>query len=162
MKSEIGIIYKSKANEAIIDKLLKQYSLSFEELFTVSPKVFMSSTHPLAEKECLSLDKLNGYPYLSFEQGEHNSFYYSEEILSEYIRPKNIKISDRATLSNLLIGLNGFTIGTGIVNEELNGKNIISKPLISDEEIKIGIITRNNVRLSVYAETYKKFLKSLV
>lgn len=83
-------------------------------------------------------------------------------ILSEYIRPKNIKISDRATLSNLLIGLNGFTIGTGIVNEELNGKNIISKPLISDEEIKIGIITRNNVRLSVYAETYKKYLKSLV
>ena len=162
MKSEIGIIYKSKANEAIIDKLLKQYSLSFEELFTVSPKVFISSTHPLAEKECLTLDELNDYPYLSFEQGEHNSFYYSEEILSEYIRPKNIKISDRATLSNLLIGLNGFTIGTGIVNEELNGKNIISKQLISDEEIKIGIITRNNVRLSVYAETYKKFLKSLV
>lgn len=139
MKSEIGIIYKSKANEAIIDKLLKQYSLSFEELSTLSPKVFMSSMHPLAYKEQLTLDELNDYPYLSFEQGEHNSFYYSEEILSEYIRPKNIKISDRATLSNLLIGLNGFTIGTGIVNEELNGKNIISKPLVSDEEIKIGV-----------------------
>ena len=162
MKSEIGIIYKSKANEAIIDKLLKQYSLSFEELSTLSPRVFMSSLHPLAYKECLTLDELNDYPYLSFEQGEHNSFYYSEEILSEYIRPKNIKISDRATLSNLLIGLNGFTIGTGIVNEELNGKNIISKPLVSDEEIKIGVITRNNMRLSVYAETYKNLLKSLV
>ena len=122
----------------------------------------MSSLHPLAYKECLTLDELNDYPYLSFEQGEHNSFYYSEEILSEYIRPKNIKISDRATLSNLLIGLNGFTIGTGIVNEELNGKNIISKPLVSDEEIKIGVITRNNMRLSVYAETYKNLLKSLV
>lgn len=83
MKSEIGIIYKSKANEAIIDKLLKQYSLSFEELSTLSPRVFMSSLHPLAYKECLTLEELNDYPYLSFEQGEHNSFYYSEEILSE-------------------------------------------------------------------------------
>ena len=78
------------------------------------------------------------------------------------ITPANLKISDRATLSNLLIGLNGFTIGTGIVNEELNGKNIISKPLVSDEEIKIGVITRNNMRLSVYAEIYKNLLKSLV
>lgn len=162
MKSEIGIIYKSKANEAIIDKLLKQYSLSFEELFTLSPKVFISSMHPLADMESLTLEDLSDYPYLSFDQGEHNSFYYSEEILSEYIRPKNIRISDRATLSNLLIGLNGYTVGTGIVNEELNGKDIISKPLVSDEEIKIGIITRNNVRLSVYAETYKEILKSLI
>ncbi len=162
MKSEIGILYKSKANEPIIDKLLRQYSLSFEELFTLSPKVFISSMHPLADKEALTLEELYDYPYLSFEQGEYNSFYYSEEILSEYIRPKNIKISDRATLSNLLIGLNGYTVGTGIVNEELNGKDIISKPLVSDEEIKIGIITRNNVRLSVYAQTYTEILKSLI
>jgi len=162
MKSEIGILYKSRANETIIDKLLKQYSLSFEALFTLSPRVFISSMHPLAGREALSLDELSDYPYLSFDQGEHNSFYYSEEILSEYIRPKNIKISDRATLSNLLIGLDGYTVGTGIVNEELNGKNIISKPLISDEEIKIGIITRNNVRLSVYAKTYTEILRSLI
>ena len=162
MKSELGILYKSKANEAIIDKILKQYSLEFEELFRLSPKVFMSSLHPLAHKECITLEELNDYPYLSFDQGDHNSFYYAEEILSEYIRPKNIKISDRATLSNLLIGLNGFTIGTGVVNEELNGKNIISKPLVSDEEIRIGIITRNNVSLSVYAETYMEIIKSLI
>ena len=122
----------------------------------------MSSLHPLAHKECITLEELNDYPYLSFDQGDHNSFYYAEEILSEYIRPKNIKISDRATLSNLLIGLNGFTIGTGVVNEELNGKNIISKPLVSDEEIRIGIITRNNVSLSVYAETYMEIIKSLI
>ena len=118
--------------------------------------------HPLAKKDVLTLEELSEYPYLSFEQGEHNSFYYSEEILSEYIRPKNIKISDRATLSNLLIGLDGYTIGTGIINEDLNGKDIISKPLISDEEIKIGIITRNNVQLSVYAHTYIEIIKSLI
>ena len=162
MKSEVGILYKSKANEAIIDKLLRQYSLSFEELFTLSPKVFISSAHPLAYKDKLTLEELSDYPYLSFEQGDYNSFYYSEEILSEYIRPKNIKISDRATLSNLLIGLNGYTVGTGIINEDLNGKDIISKPLISDEEIKIGIIKRNNVRLSIYAETYTEILKRLI
>ena len=162
MKSEIGILYKSKANGPIIDKLLRQYSLSFEELFTLTPRVFISSMHPLAKKDALTLEELSEYPYLSFEQGEHNSFYYSEEILSEYIRPKNIKISDRATLSNLLIGLDGYTIGTGIINEDLNGKDIISKPLISDEEIRIGIITRNNVRLSLYAETYTEILKSLI
>ncbi len=162
LTSELGIIYKSNANEAIIEKLLKQNSLIFEYLFTVKPHVFLSKTNPLSEKSEISLEELSGYPYISFEQGSNNSFYYSEEILSEYVREKNIKISDRATLSNFIIGLDGYTIGTGMTNEDLNGENIISVPLKSDEVIRIGIIKRSNIKLSIYAEKYIELLKSLV
>ena len=44
--------------------------------------------------------------------------------------PKNIMVRDRATLFNLLIGLNGFTVCSGVLDAELNGENIIAKPLI--------------------------------
>ncbi len=162
LTSELGIIYKSNANEAIIDKMLKQNSLVYDYLFTVKPHVFLSKSNPLSAKKELSIEELSSYPYISFEQGSNNSFYYSEEILSEYVREKNIKISDRATLSNLIIGLDGYTVGTGMTNEDLNGKDIISIPLISDEVIRIGIIKRSNIRLSVYAEKYIQLMKELV
>lgn len=100
LKSEIGILYVSSKNEEIIMKMLKQSELKFEELFMAKPHVFISSKHPLAEKECITLDELENYPYLSFEQGEYNSFYFSEEILSTLDRKKNIKVRDRATLFN--------------------------------------------------------------
>lgn len=107
LKSELGILYISSKNEEIIMKLLRQHQLIFEELFTATPHVFISSTHPLADKSVLSLEDLEEYPYLSFEQGDYNSFYFSEEILSTLDRKKNIKVRDRATLFNLAVGLNG-------------------------------------------------------
>lgn len=162
LTSEIGIIYKSKANEGIIDKLLNQHSLVFEEIFTVKPHVFLCKSNPLACQKEISLEELSSYPYISFEQGNNNSFYYSEEVMSEYVRTKNIKTSDRATLSNLLIGLNGYTVGTGITDEDLNGKDIVSIPLKSDEIIRIGIIRRSNIVRSIYAERYTQLLKDLV
>lgn len=159
LKSEIGILYVSSKNEEIIMKLVRQNGLKFEELFTAKPHVFISSRHPLAEKEVISLEDLEEYPYLSFEQGEYNSFYFAEEILSTLDRKKNIKVRDRATLFNLVIGLNGYTVSTGVISRELNGENIIARPLLVDEWMKIGTIMQKSMPLSRYGNAYMESLQ---
>ena len=159
LKSEIGILYVSSKNEEIIMKLIKQHDLKFEELFTAKPHVFISSKHPLADKEVITLEDLEEYPYLSFEQGEYNSFYFAEEILSTLDHKKNIKVRDRATLFNLVIGLNGYTVSSGVISKELNGENIIARPLLVDEYMKIGTITQKNMPLSRYGVAYMEALK---
>lgn len=159
LKSEIGILYTSLKNESVLLKLLKQNGLKFEELFVAQPHVFISSKHPLSSKDVLTLEELENYPYLSFEQGEYNSFYFSEEILSTLDRSKNIKVRDRATLFNLVIGLNGYTVSSGVINQELNGEHIIAKPLAVEETMRIGTITQKNMPLSRYGTAYLEYLK---
>ena len=159
LKSEIGILYTSSQNEKIIQKIISQNGLKFEPLFTAKPHVFISSEHPLAHKKVLTLEELEEYPYLSFEQGDYNSFYFSEEILSTLDRSKNIKVRDRATLFNLVIGLQGYTVSSGVISKELNGETIIAKPLAVDETMRIGIITQKNMPLSRYGTAYVEYLK---
>lgn len=160
LKSEVGILYLSRENENIIGKIITESGLIFEELFTASPHVFISYRHPLAEKECISLYDLKNYPYLCFEQGDYNSFYFSEEILSSISREMTIKVRDRATLFNLAVGLDGYTISTGIISHELNGENIIARPLDIDECIRIGTVTRKNMTLSRLGTAYMNALKN--
>lgn len=159
LKSEIGILYVSSRNEEIIMKLIKQSGLKFEELFVAKPHVFISSRHPLAERKAISMEDLEEYPYLSFEQGDYNSFYFAEEILSTLDRKKNIKVRDRATLFNLVIGLNGYTVSSGVISRELNGENIIARPLLVDEAMRIGTITQKNMPLSRYGNVYMEALQ---
>ena len=134
MKSEIGILYLNDFNKEVLKKLIKANELTFTELFKAQPHVFISTKHPLAQKDAVSMEELKEYPYLSYEQGEHNSFYFSEEIFSTVVRSKNIRVRDRATLFNLLIGLNGYTVCSGVIDKELNGENIIAVPLKEDRK----------------------------
>ncbi len=159
LKSEIGILYTSSKNEEVIMKFIRQSDLLFEELFVAKPHVFLSSRHPLATKATLSIEDLEDYPYLSFEQGEYNSFYFSEEILSTLDRRKNIKVRDRATLFNLVIGLDGYTVSSGVISRKLNGANIIAVPLLVEEYMRIGTIRQKNMPLTQYGESYMKALK---
>lgn len=160
LKSEIGILYTCTKNEEVLMKIIKQNGLVFEKLFIAKPHVFISSKHPLAKKDIITLEDLEEYPYLSFEQGDYNSFYFSEEILSTLDRNKNIKVSDRATLFNLAIGLNGYTVSSGVISKELNGENIIAKPLMVDEYMCIGTIVHKNMILSRYGKAYMEALKN--
>lgn len=91
-------------------------------------------------KNALTLEDLAPYPRLSYEQGEHNSFYFSEEILSTLDSKKDIQVRDRATLFNLLIGLDGYTICSGVISEALNGPNIRAIPLLVDDYMEIGYL----------------------
>lgn len=157
--SELGILYLSESNEDVLCKLFKKNDLVFEEIFEASPHIFISKNHPLADKDCISLEDLRPYPYLVYEQGERNSFYFSEEFLSVLDMPKSIEVRDRATLFNLAIGLNGFTVSSGVIDKELNGEDIIAKPLIMDCSMHIGIIKKKNIMLSRYANTYIEALQ---
>ena len=154
MKSEIGILFQNDFNEAVIGKLLKSHDLEFHLLFVAKPHVFISRKHPLAEKNVITNEELEQYPYLSFEQGEHNSFYFSEEIFSPSERKKNIRVRDRATLFNLLIGLNGYTVCSGVIDKKLNGKDIIAVPLADESEMRIGYIVHKKGVLSRLGNTY--------
>lgn len=162
LRSEIGILYFSDFNKKVIEKILKESDLQFHPLFVAEPHVFISSEHPLADKLILDIEDLNEFPCLSFEQGEYNSFYYSEEILSTSVYKKKILVSDRATLFNLLVGMNGYTISSGVINKDLNGEQIKSVRLRTDENMLIGYITNKKVSLSHLAAVYIDKLKSVI
>lgn len=158
MKSEIGILFLNDFNEKVLQKLLASQDLLFHSLFVAKPHVFLSRKHPLAGQEVITNEQLEEYPYLSFEQGEHNSFYFSEEIFSISERKKNIRVRDRATLFNLLIGLNGYTVCSGVIDKKLNGKDIIAVPLADEGDMRIGYITHKKGRISPLGETYLEAL----
>lgn len=154
MKSELGILYLDDENKNVITRALREKELVFTPLFEAKPHVFISSAHPLATKKTVDWDDLSPYPYLSFEQGEHNSFYYAEERYSRVLRKKNIRVRDRATLFNLLIGLNGYTICSGVIDENLNGENIIAVPLKEQGLMQIGYIHHKKAVLGKLAQAY--------
>ena len=161
LKSEIGVLYLSSRNENVISKLIKKNNLIFEPLFTAPLHVFISKKNPLAKKKKIKLTDLTPFPYLTYEQGDFNSFYFAEEPLTEidFDCPKNIQVRDRATLFNLLIGLDGYTICSGIISHELNGPEIIARPLDCKEHMTVGIITRKSMNLSRYSTAYIEAIK---
>lgn len=154
LRSEIGILYLNEFNSQVLTKLLREGNLSFTELFRAKPHIFVSAGNPLAQQDYVTLEDLEPYPCLSFEQGEYNSFHFAEEILSTLSHAKSIHVSDRATLFNLLIGLNGYTISTGVISQDLNGNGIVAIPLKLEEVITVGYVTHRHVSLSRLGESY--------
>jgi len=158
-KSEIGILYLSDFNRKIITKLLRTNNLEFHKLIACKPYVYLWKGHPLSKLASIRFDQLSDYPCLSFEQGDNGSFYFSEEIFStnEYLR--TIKANDRATMLNLMVGLNGYTLCSGIICEELNGTDYIAVPLEDDGDsvsnnMEIGYIVKKDILLSSMGELY--------
>lgn len=158
MRSEIGILFLNDFNGAVLSKILKSHDLEFHQLFVAKPHVFISRNHPLSDQSVITNEQLAPYPYLSFEQGEHNSFYFSEEIFSVSERKKNIRVRDRATLFNLLIGLNGYTVCSGVIDKKLNGEDIIAVPLAEESDMRIGYITHRKGLISRLGNTYLEAL----
>jgi len=161
LKSEVGILYINDYNKNIILKLLEENNLEYKLLFRAKPHIFTSSNNPLAMKNSVTLEDLKDYPYLSFEQGDNNSFYFSEEILSQIKKSKNIRVRDRATLFNLAIAINGYTISSGVLDKDLNS-GIIGIPLDVDDYMDIIVITHKNIILSDMALFYIQSLRKYI
>ncbi len=153
-RSEIGILYLNDFNRQVLTKLFDEYGLEFHELLNCGIYVYMAKTHPLATKKEISIEELDDYPCLSFDQGTHNSFYFAEEVLSTYQYKRLIKASDRATLLNMMKGLNGYTLCSGIICEDLNGDDYCAVRLDSNEEMTIGYIIRKGVTISKLGRHY--------
>lgn len=161
-RSELGVLFLSHFNRDVILRLIDSADLKFTPLFTAKPHVFVSRNNPLANKKKVTLKDLKAYPRLTYEQGINNSFYFSEELHSVEESPKNIIVTDRATLFNLVIGLNGYTISSGILSSDLNGTEIVSVPLVSDEIMEIGYIEVINRPLNSVSLRYLEHLKEYI
>lgn len=161
-RSELGVLFLSKFNRDVMHRIIQNADLKFTSLFTAMPHVFVSRDNPLAGKESVTLEELRDFPRLTYEQGINNSFYYAEELHSTEESPKSIIVTDRATLFNLLIGLNGYTISSGILSSDLNGTNIVSIPLESDEVMEIGYIAPTDRELSHFSKRYLEHLKNYI
>lgn len=153
-KSEIGILYLNDFNSKILTKLFHEFNLEFHELLKCSIYVYMWKGHPLADRDEIELSELLEYPCLSFEQGEYNSFYFAEEVLSTYEYKRLIKADDRATFLNLMVGLNGYTLCSGIICEKLNGSEYCAVRLKSDEVMTIGYLARKGAPISSLGKKY--------
>lgn len=164
MKSEIGVLYLCDFNRKSLEKILKSASLEFHHLIECQAYVYIWKGHPLANQKSICFEQLENYPCLSFEQGDNSSFYFAEEILSTNEYSQVIKANDRATMLNLMVGLNGYTLCSGIICEELNGNDYLAVPFQDDEQnpnsvMEIGYITRKNTVLSNMGERYIKAIK---
>lgn len=162
LRSELGILYLSHFNRDVLTRLIQRADLQFTPLFKAKPHIFISRHNPLASRQTVTLADLAAYPRLTYEQGTHCSFYYSEELYSTEDAPKSIVVTDRATLFNLLIGLNGYTICSGIVSSSLNGPEIVSVPLESDEEMELGYIYMPARPLSPLSRRYLDHLHDYI
>jgi len=160
-RSEIGILYLSKRNETAITKILHKEELTFEELFTAKPHVFLGKGHPLAKKKVIKPHELDAYPYLTYEQGVENALYFAEEIMPAIDRKKNIRVRDRATMTNLLLGLNGFTVASGVHSKAYNPL-IVSVPLKLDDAIRVGLVYRNGIPLSAAGAAFAEAIRARV
>ena len=153
-KSEIGVLYENDFNEKVLNKMFKENGLEFVELFSCDTFVYLWSGHPLAKQDVITMEELDEYPCLSFDQGKNNSLYLAEEMKSTYEYRRLIKANDRATLLNLMIGLNAYTLCSGIICEDLNGDDYKAVPLRETEKMRIGYIKRKGAKVSHIGELY--------
>lgn len=158
-KSEIGILYLNDFNRKVLTKLFHESDLEFHPLLECGIYVYMWKGHPLAKKDEIFIEELEDYPCLSFEQGNYNSFYFAEEVLSTYDYKRLIKANDRATVLNLMVGLNGFTLCSGIICESLNGSDYCAVKLKSEEKMTIGYLKRKGIALSPLGQKYLEEIK---
>ncbi len=161
-RSEVGVLYVNQFNRKVMEKLFRERRLEFHPVFTAEAHVFVGARHPLAGKEAVELDDLADYPFLAFEQGAYNSFYFSEEILSAVPRKKTVYVTDRATLFNLAEQLNGYTVSSGLLNNDLNGNDIVSVKLRTDEDMCVGWIASKRAPLSAAATYFVGQFKKLI
>ena len=162
LRSEMGVIYMCSFNEAVISKMLREANLVFSELFSARPHIFIGRNNPLAGRESVTLHDLEQLPCITYEQGDQNAFYFSEEILSTLNHDKSIKVTDKGTIINLMIGTDGYTISSGICPSYLSGEDIISIPLEVEEIIRIGVITHKDYKPTRLGEMYLDILHRVV
>lgn len=162
MRSEVGVLYRSRFNHDVITSAVQRADLQFVPLFRAAPHVFVSRSNPLAGRSSVTLADLAPFPRLSYDQGMQNSFFYAEEPLITEEVDKAIVVTDRATLFNLLIGLDGYTISSGILSRDLNGDDIVSVPLESDEYMELGHLKRADRPLSALGTRYIELLKGSI
>lgn len=162
LHSDIGILYMNERNAKVMNKLFSESNLKFTPLFNTNPHIFVGDRHPLANRDMVAMKELEPFPCITFEQGDNNSLHFAEEMLNVSSTVKKIEVSDRATLTNLLIGTDGYTIGTGVVVADLSGGRLTSIPVECNQIFTVGWIANKDIKLSKIANRYIELLNHVV
>ena len=161
-KSELAIIYMDDFNRKYISKCLEENNLEFHTLKDCSTCVYLWQGNPLASRRELTMEDLEPYPCIAFEIGKQNSLFLSEEVMSTYQYRQLIRVCDRATALNLMKGINGYTLCSGIICEELNGGEYMAVPLVKGGIMTIGFIQRRGSRLTRLGELYLQEIRKIL
>jgi DNA-binding transcriptional LysR family regulator len=162
LRSDIGVLYIGENNSKVLNKIFRDNELKFTPLFNTNPYIFISTKHPLSNREFVNIKDIEPFPYIKFHQGKNNSIHFSEEMVDLSEMNKIIYVNDRATLSNLIIGTESYTIGTGVVVSDLNGSEIKSIPLENSEIFTVGWISHKNIKLNNIAKEFINILNDIV
>ncbi len=162
LSADMGILaYLKEPGGSYMERYLRRNGLESRELLETRPHVFLGKQHPLAGADSLRLDQLSEYPYVTYDQGETGPMEFSEELADNRMSRKQVRISDRATLMNLLLSTDCYTVGTGIMTSALNQGSVIPVPLESQDLYSVAVIYRADLGLSEDAERFIKVLSEV-
>lgn len=157
--SELGVLMLSSATKDALYEVFEAAGVQFEELIESAPRVALPASHPLSNAASLSLDDLVDWPYVYFDQGEDAAIEFAEEALADVPREKTIACTDRASLSELIVALNGYTVTSGILVGIADGKSLTTVPLDTDVTLHLGVVTRSGEELSGIGQRFVERLK---
>ena len=161
-RSEVGVLMRNTRTAADIDREIETAGLEFHELATSKPRVALPASHPLSNATSLTPDQLADWPYVYFEQEDGAPDYLAEEALGDLLHAKSIALTDRASLSELAVAMNGYTFTSGILVGITDGGSLTTIPLESDVELSLGYVARKNEELSPIAQRFvEKLARSL-
>ena len=157
-ESEIGVLVETTRSAAELEAAFAEAGVEFVELIESTPRVALPKSHPFVNAESLTLEQLEDFPYLYFEQEEGAPSWYAEEALADEQRHKSIACTDRASLSELIVALNGYTVTSGILVGISDGAALATVHLDTDVKLHLGYIVKKGTELS---EAGKKFVEKL-
>ena len=158
-ESEVGVIFQTSENAAPLGEAIAAAGLDFVELKESSPRIALPASHPMVNAKSLSLDDMADYPYLYFEQEEDAPAYFAEEALAGVPRAKAIACTDRASLSELIVALNGYTVTSGILVGISDGSALTTIPLETDVTLHLGYVVKSGSELSAEAKRFVEILE---
>ena len=158
--SELGVLVETTRTAEDLEAAFAAAGLEFVELIQSAPRVALPASHPLINAEKLSLEQLEDYPYIYFEQEEDAPVYLAEEALADEKRHKGIACTDRASLSELIVALNGYTVTSGILVGISDGAGLNTVPLDTDVKLHLGYVVKKGADLSETAQKYVAKLES--
>ncbi len=143
-RSNLGVIYQTTENAAELNKALDDAGLEFTPIISSKPYVALPASHPLVNAKSLKIEDLSDYPFVYFEQEKGDSAAFYEEALASVPRERRVATTDRASLTELICALNGYTITSGILVGLTDGSLLNTIPLNTDVTLKLGYIARKD------------------
>lgn len=157
--AELGVIMQTSETESALNEALAEAGLAFPRAGRLrAARGPCRSSHPFVNAKSLTLEQLADFPYVSLRPGEDAPIAFYEEALSQVPRAKKVACTDRASLTELIMAINGYTVTSGILVGITDGSALTTIPLETDLKLHLGYVTADNRELSVMGERFVSHL----